>query len=194
MSTLQVYLSFFKGLDVFFFCITFRFWECWKRCDLCDSGSGNGILIFSLSRIHGESGVCFKSQLISRPLLRQLSARFVCTVCVGHEYAFPWRTRVHSFPSAFFVCCIYPTQCIRRATPQKIHGIGNKANETLGDAEQLREPRRAMSITVSGRPGGFAWPQRDASTLLRVTFLVGETTLPPVGAIQTNVPPQPTIP
>lgn len=39
-----------------------------------------------------------------------------------------------------------------------------------GDAEQLGQPRRASLFLVD--QGAFARPQRGASTLLRVTFLV----------------------
>ena len=151
-----------------FFTSLLDFWRCRKRCDLPQGAATE--FYFFLSRNHGESGVCGKSQLFTRRLWRQLSVRFVCTVCVGHEYALPWRTRVRSF-SPCHGCVVFIRLSVSGAQPlSRFTGLANKVDDTRGDAEQMEQPRRASLFLVD--QGEFARPQRGASTLLRVTFLV----------------------
>ena len=110
--------------------------------------------------------MCVKSQLFTRRLWRQLSARFVCTVCVGHEYALPWRTKVRSFPPCHG-CAIFIRLSVSGAQPlSRFGGLANKVDDTRGDAEQLGRPRRASLFLVD--QGAFARRWRVASTLLRL--------------------------
>ena len=84
----------------------------------------------------------------------------------GQEYAVFRGYKCHGCV-AFIRLSVSGAQPLSRFT-----GLVNKVDDTRGggDAEQFGQPRRASLFLVD--QGAFARPQRGASTLLRVTFLV----------------------
>ena len=132
------------------------------------SWSGNRVFIFFPIKKQGEICWVCQAPIVMRRLWRQLSAHFVCTVCIGHEYAAPCSIRIRSGLSAG----------IRRGTHQPILGVGQQVDETQGHrAVHLGQPRRASlflgtegAVMECHGPGDVCSATAGPSTLVRAFF------------------------